>query len=110
MELCPIHSSGGAGHDNNFPVCILMDLVNPTLKMPAKCDCDGRKGPVEIYVCGVLIEMGVRKAMMKRQTSCIFSTSVESVPYSKLVPFTIPTSEWQTNPVITFPHDIHLQI
>ena len=46
-----------------------MDLVNPVLKMVDKGDCEGRKGPVEIYVCGVLMERGVRKAMMKRQMS-----------------------------------------
>src|SRR5260221_1608697 len=75
--LCPIHSSGGAGHDNNFPVCILMALVNPALRMADKCDCDGRKGRVEIYVCGGVIEMGGREVVMKRQTSCIFSKKGE---------------------------------
>ena len=73
MELtgseCPIHRNGGTGHDNNFPLCILMVLVNPWPKVPDKCDCEGRKGPVEIYMCGVLIEMGVWKVMIKRQTS-----------------------------------------
>jgi hypothetical protein len=44
---CPIHCIG-AGHDNNFPVCILMVLVNHLLKMLDKGDCEGRKGPVEI--------------------------------------------------------------
>src|SRR5260370_36620668 len=83
--LCPIHSNGGAGHDNNFPLCIFMPIVNPALNVRDKPESDGRKGPVEIYVCGVLIEMGVRKVRMNRQTSFIFSTSVESAPYPKLV-------------------------
>jgi hypothetical protein len=46
-----------------------MPLANHVLKIDDKGDCDGRKGPVDIYVCGVLIEMGVWKAMMKWQTS-----------------------------------------
>ena len=36
------------------------------LKIVNKGDFDGRNGPVEIYVCGVLMEMGVRKMIMKR--------------------------------------------
>ena len=36
------------------------------LKSVDKGDFEGRKAPVEIYVCGVLIEMGVRKMIMKR--------------------------------------------
>jgi len=40
--------------------------VKCVLKIVDKCDFDGRNGPVEIYVCGVLIEMGVRKIIMKR--------------------------------------------
>ena len=45
---CPIQCNGGAGHDNNFPLCILMILGNHSLKMLDKGDCEGRKGPVEI--------------------------------------------------------------
>ena len=36
------------------------------LKIVDNGDFEGRNGPVEIYVCGVLIEMGVRKMIMKR--------------------------------------------
>ena len=43
-----IHSSGGAPHDNSFPLDILMALVNLVLKVIDKGDCEGRKGPVEI--------------------------------------------------------------
>jgi len=43
--------------------------VKCVLKIVDKGDFEGRNGPVEIYVCGVLIEMGVRKTSMKRQTS-----------------------------------------
>jgi len=39
------------------------------LKTVDKGDFEGRNGAVEIYVCGVLIEMGMRKTFMKRQTS-----------------------------------------
>ena len=46
-----------------------MALVNHVLKMVDKGDSEGRKGPVEIYVCGVLIDRGVWKEMMKRQMS-----------------------------------------
>ena len=65
----PIHCNGGAGHDNIFPVCILMPLANHVLKIDDKGDCNGRKGPVDTYVCGVLIETGVWKVMMRWQTS-----------------------------------------
>src|SRR5258708_37384622 len=108
--MCPIHSRGGAGHDTNFPFRILMALVNAALKMTDKCDCDGRKGRVEIYVCGALIEMGVRKVMTNRQTSCIFSTRVESSPYSKLVSFTMQRFAWQTGAVVTLAQDINLRM
>jgi len=40
--------------------------VKYVLKIVNKGDFDGRNGPVEIYVCGVLMEMGVRKMIMKR--------------------------------------------
>jgi hypothetical protein len=46
-----------------------MALVNLVLKVFDKVEHKGKKGRVERYVCGALIEMGVRKAMMKRQTS-----------------------------------------
>jgi len=68
-SVCPIHDNGGAGHDDNLPLTILMHLVNLVLKVFDKAECKGKKGRVERYVCGALIEMGVRKAMMKRQTS-----------------------------------------
>jgi len=67
-----------------------MILVNRLPKMLDKGDCEGRKGPVEIYVCGVLIEIGVWKVMMKRQTSWILSTTIESAFYINL------ESIWQT--------------
>jgi len=46
-----------------------MALVNPVLKVFDKFEYKGKKGRVERYVCGALKEMGVRKAMMKRQMS-----------------------------------------
>ena len=46
-----------------------MVSVNHVLKVVDKGDSEGRNGPVEIYVCGVLIERGVWKVMMKRQMS-----------------------------------------
>ena len=61
-----------------------MVLVKHSLKILDKGDCEGRKGPVEIYVWGVLIEMAVWKVMMKRQTSWILSTTVESPFYIKV--------------------------
>ena len=68
-KVCLIHCNGRAGHDINFPLCILMVLVNHMLKVVDKGNSEGRKGPVEIYVCGVLIERGAWKVMMKRQMS-----------------------------------------
>src|SRR5258707_3530269 len=91
--VCPIHSNCGAGHDNSFPLCNLIPLVNHALNVLDKGESNGRNGPVEIYVCGVLIEMGVRKVIMKRQTSCIFSTSIQSAPYRRLVLFTIQSTD-----------------
>jgi len=46
--VCPVHFKGGAGHDNNFPVSILITLVNVVLKIVDKGDCEGRKGADEI--------------------------------------------------------------
>ena len=65
LPLCPIHFSGGSGHDNNFPLAIWIPLMKCVLNILDKSDSEGRKGPVEIYVCGVLIEMGVRKTVIK---------------------------------------------
>jgi len=39
-----------------------VDLVPKTVD---KGDCEDRKGPVEIYVCGALIEMGVLEVMIR---------------------------------------------
>jgi len=44
---CPIHSNGGSGHDNNFPLCIWMPLVKCVLNIVDKGDSEGRNGPVE---------------------------------------------------------------
>jgi hypothetical protein len=46
-----------------------MALVNLALKVFDKLESEGKKGRVERYVWGALIETGVRKAMMKRQMS-----------------------------------------
>ena len=54
---------------NDLPLYIFMDLVNPVMKTVDKGDCEGRKGRIEIYMCGVLMERGVRKVMMKCQMS-----------------------------------------
>jgi len=67
--VCPIHDDGGAGHDDNLPLTTSMALVNLVLKLFDKVERKGKKGRVERYVCGALTRMGVRKAMMKRQTS-----------------------------------------
>jgi len=67
--VCPIHDNGNAGHDDNPPLTILMALVNLVLKVFGKVECKGKKGRVERYVCGALIEMGVRKVMMKQRMS-----------------------------------------
>ena len=46
--MCPVHTNGGAGHDNSLPLCTLIDLVNHVLKTVDRGDCKGRKGLVEI--------------------------------------------------------------
>jgi len=69
LPVCPTHDDGGAGHDDSLPLTTLMALVNLVLKVFDKVERKGKKGRVERYVCGALIEMGVRKAMTKRQTS-----------------------------------------
>jgi hypothetical protein len=68
-SVCPIHSNGGAGHDDNLPLTTLIALVNLVFKVFSKVERKGKKGRVERYTCGALIEMGVRKATMKRQMS-----------------------------------------
>jgi hypothetical protein len=68
-SVCPIHCNGGAGHDSKFPLLTFMVFVNHVLKMVDKGDSEGRKGPVEIYVCGALIERAVWKVIIKRQIS-----------------------------------------
>ena len=65
----PIDSDGGAGHDNNFPFCILMALGDRLLKMGDRGDSKGRNGPVEREVSGALIEMVVSRVVIKRQIS-----------------------------------------
>ena len=82
-----------------------MPLVNIVAKMVDRCDCEGRKGRVEIYVCGALIESGVWKVIMKRQASCILPKSVESVSYSELESFW-RADEW---PVLTLTQVITLR-
>ena len=46
--VCPSHSNGGAGQDDNFPPTILMGLINLVLKVFDKVECEGKKGRVEI--------------------------------------------------------------
>ncbi len=58
-DVCPVHTNGGAGHDDSFPTRILMALVNSLLNDLDRGDWDGRNGLVEIYRCGVLKEMAV---------------------------------------------------
>ena len=47
LSLCPIHSNGGAGHDDNFPLTTLMPLVNLVLSVSDKVEREGKKGRVE---------------------------------------------------------------
>ena len=47
LPVCPIHSNGGAGHDDNLRPTILMALVNLVLKVFDKVECEGKKGRVE---------------------------------------------------------------
>ena len=61
-----------------------MAFVNHMPKVANNDDCEGRKGRVEIYVCGVLTERGVRNVVMKRQMSLILSVRAELVSYSNL--------------------------
>ena len=61
-----------------------MVLVNRVLKIVDNGDCKGRNGAVEIYVWGVLTEIGVWKAIMKWQMSRTLSRRMVSAPYNKL--------------------------
>ena len=45
---CPVHVTGGAGHDDCFPTRILMALVNSLMKVLDNGDREGRNGPPEI--------------------------------------------------------------
>jgi len=47
-RVCPVHFNGGAGHDDRFPACTLIALVNFRLKVRDKRDCEGKNGRVEI--------------------------------------------------------------
>ena len=58
-SVCPIRSHDGAGQDDSFPLTILMHLTNLVSKVLDKVECEGKKGSVERYVCGALIETGV---------------------------------------------------
>ena len=55
-SLLPIPSKDGVGE---FPLRIFMPLGKCVLKIIDNDDSGGRNGPVEMYVCGVLIEIGV---------------------------------------------------
>jgi hypothetical protein len=66
---CPIHDNGGAGDGEDLLLTTFIALVNLIMKVFDKVERKGKKGRVEIYVCGALRETGVRKAMMKRQMS-----------------------------------------
>ena len=45
--MCPLHLKGGTGHDSNFPLSILINLVNRVLKIIDNGDSEGRNGGVE---------------------------------------------------------------
>jgi len=47
-SVWPVNSDGGAGHDINSPVCILMPLVNFVLKTFTNDEFVGKNGRVEI--------------------------------------------------------------
>jgi len=44
---CPIHDTGGAGHDDNLPLTTSMPLINLVLKVFDKVERKGKKGRVE---------------------------------------------------------------
>ena len=48
LLVCPLHFKGCAGHDDNFPLSILIAFVNRVLKIVDNVDPDGRNGRVEI--------------------------------------------------------------
>jgi hypothetical protein len=54
--VCPTRPNDGVGHDNNFPLCILMPIMNRVSNMADKGDYEGRKGCAEIYPWEVPIE------------------------------------------------------
>ena len=47
-QVCPVHSRGGAGHEDWLPTRNLMALVNSLLKILDKGDSEGRNGRPEI--------------------------------------------------------------
>ena len=82
--MCAVHSNSGDGHDNSLPPWTVILLLNDVLKIVFdKSDSEGKNGPVEIYVCGALIEMAVQNLLMKRQKSSILSASVKSASYTQ---------------------------
>ena len=48
LSVCPLHLNGFAGHDNNFPLCILIAFVNRVPKIFDNGDSDGKNGCVEM--------------------------------------------------------------
>lgn len=48
VSIWSSHLNGGAGHDNNSPLCTLMAFVNQVPKIVGKGNCEGKKGLVEI--------------------------------------------------------------
>ena len=46
--VCPFHLKGCIGHDNDFPLSILIALVNLVPKIIDNGDSEGRNGRVEI--------------------------------------------------------------
>src|SRR6266404_3241025 len=87
-SVCPIHSSGGDGHDNSLPLCTFIPSVNHVLNTVVdKCDSEGRNGPAEIYVCGALKEIAGRNVLIKQQAPSILSASLKSPSCTKLDSF-----------------------
>ena len=46
--VCPFQLKGCAGHDNNFPLSILIAFVNRVPKIADNGDSEGKNGRVEI--------------------------------------------------------------
>ena len=46
--VCPFQLEGCAGHDNNFPLSILIAFVNRVPNISDNGDSEGRNGRVEI--------------------------------------------------------------